>query len=459
MEVPMIEASRTLKRGGAKRHGLTETPEYTVWSNMRARCLNPNNKAYRAYGGRGITVCERWTSFEAFLADMGPRPSPKHSIDRWPDNNAPYDPTNCRWATMQEQAANKRLPMRSEYQFVPITAYASDPVGFEVGSSRNQKMQTLPATVDLSKTGLAVISESERLSASRYALASKSESSKRAYASDWRNFTAWCALRQLEPLPASSDTVSRYLGDSANQGLKASTIQRRTSSITYFHKLAGHMPPTDSEIVRAVISGIRREIGTAHVRKAPITDRVIKDMLRFAPASLIGLRDRALLLVGFAGALRRSELVALNLEDIERTDHGVLVHLRRSKTDQEGQGRIVAIPRGGKLRVVEALETWIADAGITTGAVFRNVTKGGRPGESLTARAVALIVKRYAERAGLDPALFSGHSLRAGFVTSAFEHGADPFRIMDQTGHKEARTLKLYDRRGRFEKHAGRSFL
>jgi site-specific recombinase XerD len=318
---------------------------------------------------------------------------------------------------------------------------------------------TLPALWEGASTALAVRIDSELDAASRYANASKADASKRAYASDFALFTAWCTERTEEANPATVATVSRYLADMAESGLKVSTIRRRAAAIAYVHKLAGHEPPTNAELVRAVLSGITREKAAPADRKAPVTVDVIKKMLRLIPGTTIGTRDRALLLVGFAGALRRSELVALNIEDLERTDRGVLVHIRRSKTDQEGEGRTVAIPRAGKLKTLEALDAWIGTARLTAGPIFRNVRKGGVIADRLTDRSVALIVKKYAERAQLDPSLFSGHSLRAGFVTSAFDAGADAFRIADVTGHREIRTLRIYDRRAKFDKHAGRNFL
>lgn len=152
--------------------------------------------------------------------------------------------------------------------------------------------------------------------------------------------------------------------------------------------------------------------------------------------------------------------MALDVEDLERTPEGVFVHIAFSKTDQEGQGHQVAVPRGSKLKVFDALEAWLTAAGISGGAVFRQVAKGGRVLERLTDQSVALIVKRRAAAAGLDPKLFAGHSLRAGFVTSALENGADLLRVMDVTRHREVKTLKAYDRRAKaFQNHAGRGFL
>jgi site-specific recombinase XerD len=178
------------------------------------------------------------------------------------------------------------------------------------------------------------------------------------------------------------------------------------------------------------------------------------------PATLIGARDRALLALGFAGAFRRSELVALQVEDLAPCADGLRVTVRRSKTDQEAQGQTIAILRGVCICPVEAVDAWLAKAGINTGFVFRSVLKGGRLGGPLPAQSVAHIVKAYATRAGLDARIFSGHSLRAGFCTSAAEHGASVWKMMDVSRHKSVQTLRGYVRNAEsFKDHAGAAFL
>jgi integrase len=166
--------------------------------------------------------------------------------------------------------------------------------------------------------------------------------------------------------------------------------------------------------VKAVLRGIRRTVGTHRTGKAPATADLIGQMLALCPDTLIGKRDRALLAFGFAGAFRRSELVALEVSDLVEAPDGLRVTVRRSKTDQEGQGQEVAIPRGYRLRPVEAVQTWLATAEISAGPVFRAVALGGRVSDmALADDSAARIVKRYAARVGLDPAVYSGHSLRA----------------------------------------------
>ena len=306
---------------------------------------------------------------------------------------------------------------------------------------------------------LAIQADHELKAAKRFAHFSKAAATRRAYVSDWGAFVRWCTDRQLEALPASCETAARYLSVLAEAGKKVSTIRRAMSAITFFHRLQEYEPPIN-EAVRAVMAGIRRQLGVRVDKKAPVTVDLVRKMIRLVPGTLIGARDRALLLVGFAGAFRRSELVALTVEDLERHNDGLLLHIRKSKTDQEGAGRQVAIPRGGKLHVAEALEAWLGAASITTGPLFRAVDRHGRIADrGLDDQSVATIVKRYATRVGMDPDGFGAHSLRSGFVTSALESGADALRVMDVTGHKDVRTLKGYDRRAKFAKHAGRAFL
>lgn len=300
-------------------------------------------------------------------------------------------------------------------------------------------------------------------SAMAYALAEKAEGTRRGYRASFRDFVAWRALREgvEATLPAPAGVVASYLAALADRGLKVSTIQHRAAAISHAHALAGFASPTKDAAVVAVMSGIRREIGVAAKPKAPATAKVVAAMIRKIPDfTLAGKRDRAMLLLGFAAALRRSELVALDVDSIAPHADGAFVHLGRSKTDQEGKGADIAVPRG-KLQVIEALEAWLAAAAIHDGPLFRRIGKGDRlTADRLTGHAVALIVKRWAKAAKCDPALFSGHSLRAGFVTSALEARGDLFRIMDVTRHREVKTLRDYDRRAKaFKDHAGAKFL
>jgi site-specific recombinase XerD len=294
-----------------------------------------------------------------------------------------------------------------------------------------------------------------------YAEAEKALATRAAYASDWRDFAAWCAGKGATPLPAHVGIVAAYLSGLADRGLKASTIGRRAAAIGHRHKLAGHEPPTSAEGVRATLRGIRRTIGAAAQGKSPATADVLTAMLALCPRTLAGHRDRALLALGFAGAFRRSELVALEVADLSEVPDGLRVRIRRSKTDQEGQGAEIAIPRGYRLRPVEAVQAWLAAAEISAGPVFRPVLKGDRLQEApLSAYAGALIVQRYARRSGLDAAQFAAHSLRSGFLTSAAEAGASVLKMVEVSRHKSVDVLRGYVRRADlFKEHAGAAFL
>jgi site-specific recombinase XerD len=294
-----------------------------------------------------------------------------------------------------------------------------------------------------------------------YMAAEKAPATRRAYLSDVADFATWCSQAGHLALPAEPIIVARYLASLADRGMRASTIMRRCAAIAYAHRASGHEPPTNADGVRAVLRGIRRKVGTAPNRKAPASVKAITAMVASLPSTLAGKRDAALLLLGFAAALRRSELVALDVDDIELSPEGVRVTIRRSKTDQEGEGYTISVPRGTKLRPMQAIETWLEVSRIREGPLFRPIGKGGRLlAARLTDRSVAAIVKASAARAGLDAASFSGHSLRAGFVTAALEAGADVLNVMDVTRHKKVDSLKVYDRRARgFRAHAGGKFL
>ena len=320
----------------------------------------------------------------------------------------------------------------------------------------------LPRAVQPTASGALATVEAEVAAVKSYAAAEKAEATRRAYRSDFDMFGTWCrARRDVEPLGVSPDTVAAYLASQASVGVRPSTLSRRLAAISYAHGLKGMASPAVHEAVRAVMRGIRRKEGTALVQKAPATAERVEAMLKAIPAdTLAGKRDRALLLFGFAGAFRRSELVALEVSDLVFEPEGVRVTIRRSKADQEGQGQEVAILRGTKLRPVAALRAWLAAAGIEDGPVFRAVNRHGGVGSALTGQSVALVVKRWADAAGLDPAAFGGHSLRSGFLTSAADAGADVLRMMEVSRHKRVETVQGYVRRvGLFKGHAGEKFL
>lgn len=295
-----------------------------------------------------------------------------------------------------------------------------------------------------------------------YGRAALSENTMRAYRGDWLEFQAWCAGRDRASLPASPATVANYASTLATAGKKVPTIARKLAAIRFFHRGAGEDNPTDNAGVAAILKGIRRTVGTAARQKAPATVDVIHAFLaRVDATTLQGKRDSALLLLGFAGAFRRSELVAITVEDLTFSDKGVDVFLPKSKTDQEAKGQSVAVLNGKALKPADRLQEWLSAAGIASGPIFRRINRGDHlTDEPLSAQSVALIVKKYADAAGLDVEKLSGHSLRAGFVTSAAENRASISRIMEVTRHRDPRTVETYVRRAdRFKDHAGDSFL
>lgn len=294
-----------------------------------------------------------------------------------------------------------------------------------------------------------------------YAKAEKAPATRKAYGTDFRLFKAWCEIKGADALPAAPETVAAFLAAEAGSGVKPSTLGRRVAAIRYAHKLASLPTPTDAEAVKATLRGIRRTFTGSRVRKAPAVAAKMHSMVGTAPDRLSGLRDRALLLVGFAGAFRRSELVALDVTDIEETADGLRVKIGKSKTDQEGDGVTIAIARGDVSCPAKALREWLDAAGITSGPVFRPIDKAGTVRASrLTDRSVANIVKAYAGRAGFDASTYSGHSLRSGFLTSAAGNGASIFKMMDVSRHKSVDTLRAYVRDAElFRDHAGRGLL
>lgn len=274
-----------------------------------------------------------------------------------------------------------------------------------------------------------------------YIRASLSENSCRAYRADLEHFLAWGGV-----IPASPELVAHYLAAHAGHHAIA-TLSRRLVSIGKAHTTQGQPSPVDTDLVRATLRGIRHIFGSAQRQVAPAEKEDVLSMVA-GLAGIKGIRDKALLLLGFAGAFRRSELVGLTVADIEQAKQGLVVQLRFSKTDQEGRGRKVAIPYArGSVCPVLALQQWLEVACIQAGPIFRGVSRHGQISDSgITAQTVALIVKECAGAVGLDPANFSGHSLRAGLVTSAAKLGVSSWKIRQQTGHKSDAMLARYIR-------------
>jgi site-specific recombinase XerD len=302
-----------------------------------------------------------------------------------------------------------------------------------------------------------------------YQRASKADATVRAYTSDARLFQDWCARFGFRSLPTAPEAVAAFIVAEAEAGRAASTLGRRLAAIRYAHKLAKLPDPTDDEGVHAAMKGARRKLKVAPKQKTAATAEILASLLMRTPDTLTGKRDRALLALGFAGAFRRSELVALDVADLCEDPEGLRVMVRRSKVDQEGRGFEKAIPHGRFIRPVALVREWLDAASITEGPVFRPVSRSGRVRKSanladfqprLTTQAVADIIKKYTAAAGLDASTFGAHSLRAGYITTAAERGADLARIMDQSGHRDPRTVVGYIRRANaFKGHSGSGFL
>ena len=357
-------------------------------------------------------------------------------------------------------------------------------------------MTKLPVAMS-SLTSALVTADTE--AARRFAEAARSDSTLRAYKSDWADFTAWCADRGLPSMPATPETVSLYIASRAETGptdddgrptapLKVATLRRRLAAISQAHKLAGVESPAlrSREPLHSVWAGVTRALGTAPEKVAPA---LAADVVAMAAAcdeaareadaaalaepdetarrqatghALRARRDKAMLLLGFAAALRRSELAAVRAENLSYTPEGLRLLIPKSKSDQEGAGQVVGVAYGDRPETcpVRAVRSYLgaasgalADQGRPSplsGPVFRAVDRWGRLARrAITGRTVANVVKQRAEAAGLDPSLYAGHSLRAGFATTAARAGKPDRAIQKQTRHKSAAMLAEYVREGR----------
>ena len=300
-------------------------------------------------------------------------------------------------------------------------------------------------------------------SARRYRDASRAEGTRAKYDADWAAFGRWCGERGHSALPAHPGAVAVYLSALADRKLAPSTVGRILAAIAHHHRLAGLVAPHRAEggtVVADVLAGIRRSHRTPPARKAAADSYVVHAVLRAIEGdTLADVRDGALVAFGMASALRRSELVALTVADLERVPDGMRVRVSRSKTDQEGKGTVIAVPDGRRLNPVAYLDNWLARAGISEGPVFRSLVNG-RVGSALTDQSVSLIVKRRAAAAGYAAADFAAHSLRAGFLTSAAAAGASIWKMREVSRHKSVQVLSDYVRNSDLLKdHAGKDFL
>jgi site-specific recombinase XerD len=271
-----------------------------------------------------------------------------------------------------------------------------------------------------------------------------SQNTRKAYATDLTHYHAWGGS-----IPANAEMVASYLTQHADTHSIA-TLRRRLVAISKAHTMQGHPDPAKHELVRLTMRGIRHVHGKPQAQVTPLLKDDLVVMLSHIPESVKGRRDRAMLLLGFCAALRRSELAAIRVEDISITAQGIILTLPRSKTDQRGEGRKIGIPRGrGRICPVQAVVDWMVHLGAAEGALFRQVNKAGEiVSEQFSDRSVANIIKHYARKAGLDAASYSGHSLRAGLATSAAQHGISTWKIRAQTGHKSDAMLARYIRDG-----------
>lgn len=290
----------------------------------------------------------------------------------------------------------------------------------------------------------------ETVEAFEFAAKADAPNTQRAYLSDWKHFLSWCKKRNRAPLPATPDDLALYLRFCAERlRLKMTTVERRLAAISEAHNRNGFRPPSGEWVVRNTMRRLRRELGTPARGKNPVMVSDLKKMLKECPPTLSGLRDRAVLLIGFCGALRRSDLVNLDVEDISKADEGIVILIRKGKTDQKRIGRKVGILFGKDPETcpVRALCLWLDAAMIEEGPAFRAVTKFQRARPTrLSDKYVAEIVKRYCALIGKRVSLFSGHSLRAGFATSAAVGGASEHSIQKQTGHASLKVLRRYIR-------------
>ena len=301
--------------------------------------------------------------------------------------------------------------------------------------------------------------------AQHYATASKSLATLRAYASDWRIYLAWCDEHRLAPMPASAEQVAVFIARQAETGTAVSTLVRRIAAIGHHHKLAGHTPPTARDgagRLSEVMAGIRSEHGRPPKRKRAARARILVEMLASCEGdTLRPLRDRAILALGMAAALRRSEIVALDVGDLQFRDEGVDVFIARSKTDQDRSGATIPVPAGSRLKPVAHVRAWLEASGVVEGPLFRRLTRHDELTEGrMSDRAIARLIQRAAADVGLTPGQYGGHSLRAGFLTDAAHAGATIPKMQDISRHKTVAILLDYVRSAEmYEDHAGASFL
>jgi site-specific recombinase XerD len=280
---------------------------------------------------------------------------------------------------------------------------------------------------------------------------SKANNTVRAYKSDFKDFGLFCAQNGFKSLPSEPKIVSLYLTYLSTKDAKISTLKRRLVSIGVILKLKGHYLDTKHPSIIENIMGIKRRKGSIQKGKKPLLISNLKKLIDIIDEQnnedIKKLRDRSIILIGFSGGFRRNEIVSLDYDDLDFVEEGLKIQIRRSKTDQFGEGLVKALPYFDSPRYcpVVSLKNWIVASKINSGALFKRFTKGSKLSEHrLTNQTVALLIKKYLELVGIDSKNYSGHSLRSGFATSAAEAGAEERSIMAMTGHKTTQMVRRY---------------
>ena len=280
---------------------------------------------------------------------------------------------------------------------------------------------------------------------------SKANNTVRAYKSDFKDFGLFCAQNGFKSLPSEPKIVSLYLTYLSTKDAKISTLKRRLVSIGVIHKLKGHYLDTKHPSIIENIMGIKRRKGSIQKGKKPLLISNLKKLIDIIDEQnnedIKKLRDRSIILIGFSGGFRRNEIVSLDYDDLDFVEEGLKIQIRRSKTDQFGEGFLKALPYfdNSQYCPVVSLKKWIEISKINSGSVFRRFIKGSKSSENrLTDQTDALLIKEYLQLAGINSNNYSGHSLRSGFATSAAEAGVEERNIMAMTGHKSPEMVRRY---------------
>jgi len=280
---------------------------------------------------------------------------------------------------------------------------------------------------------------------------SKANNTVRAYKSDFKDFALFCAQNGFKSLPSEPKVVSLYLTHLSTKDVKMSTLKRRLVSIAVIHKLKGHYLDTKHPIIIENIMGIKRRKGSIQKGKKPLLINNLKLLINvideYNKEDIIKLRDRSIILMGFSGGFRRSEIVSLNYDDLDFVTEGLKIYIKRSKTDQFGEGSLKGLPYfdNKKYCPVLSLKNWIEISNINSGPLFRRFSKSSKLLENrLSDQTIALLIKKYLKLAGINNKDYSGHSLRSGFATSAAESGVEERSIMAMTGHKSTEMVRRY---------------